>query len=239
MSAKKKLEHFAEFSSLPHTVEPDLKEVLNTDYKLKGKWAKEFFGNDNPIVLELGCGKGEYTLANARIHPNKNFIGIDIKGARMWRGAKTSHEEGLKNVGFLRSRIELIRSFFAAGEVDEIWLTFTDPQVKRVTKRLTGSRFLGYYQTFLANGGKIHIKTDSDFLYAYTKTIVKANEFKVQTDFSDLYNSEMKNDPLLSTRTHYEQMWLQQGFITKYLCFHLDTEKEIIEPDFEFDGPLR
>ena len=239
MSAKKKLEHFAEFSSFPHTVEPDLGEVFRVDYKLKGKWAQEFFGNDNPIVLELGCGKGEYTLANARLHPEKNFIGIDIKGARMWRGAKTSHEEGLKNVAFIRTRIEMICSFFGENEVSEIWLTFSDPQVKRPTKRLTGARFLGYYQNFMKDGGLVHLKTDSDFLYEYTCISIKENGLATKVNVSDLYNSELKNDALLSVRTHYEQMWLKQGFITKYLSFHMNTEKELVEPEFEFDGLLR
>lgn len=239
MSAKKKLEHFAEFSSLPHTVEPDISEVLNVDYKLKGKWAQEFFGNSNPIVLELGCGKGEYTLANARSHPNKNFLGIDIKGARMWRGAKTSHDEGLTNVGFIRTRIEHIKSFFGAGEISEIWLTFSDPQVLRPTKRLTGSRFLGYYQNFLEDKGVIHLKTDSDFLYEYTCASVAHNQLAVEVNYPNLYVSEGKEDPILSVRTHYEQKWLEQGYITKYLQFRLQVDMDLQEPEFEFDGPLR
>lgn len=239
MGQKKKLEHFAEMKSFPNVVEPHIDEVFRKDYTLKGKWAKEFFGNDNPIVLELGCGKGEYTLGLARLNPNINYIGIDVKGARMWRGSKTALEEGIKNAGFLRTRIELITSFFAENEISEIWFTFPDPQTRRALKRLTGSRFLGYYQHFVKDNGFVNLKTDSEFFFAYTQKVVKDNELELVELNEDIYKSDKTDDPVLSIRTHYESKWLKEDFKSKYIKFRLPAKKELIEPEFEFDGELR
>ncbi len=196
--------------------------------------ASELFKNDNPIVLELGCGKGEYTVGLAELFPDKNFIGIDIKGARMHRGATDAKNKGLKNVAFVRTRIEYIKAFFAANEVDEIWLTFPDPRMKRVNKRLSSTRFLQLYINFLKPGGLVHLKTDSNFLYTYTAEMVKENAFKVEVDESDLYSSGY-DDEILSIQTHYESKWLKHGLSIKYLKFHLEAREHWIEPDIEID----
>ena len=162
MAGKRKLEHFAEMKTFPHVFEPELKEVFNTTYKMQGKWKSHFFKNENPLVLELGCGKGEYSIGMAEKFPNKNFIGIDIKGARMWRGAKTAQEENSTNVAFLRTRIEFIEACFGKGEVDEIWITFPDPQIKdrREKKRLTGPLFINRYRQFMKADGLVHLKIE-------------------------------------------------------------------------------
>lgn len=214
--------------------QPTHKEVWETNYHLKGKWNKEVFKNDNPIVLEVGCGKGEYTVGLARKYPNKNFIGIDIKGARMWRGAKTAIEEGLNNVGFIRTKAELLESIFAPGEISEIWITFPDPQMKKVRKRLTGTRFLTLYSNLLSDDGIIHLKSDSNFLYEYTSYVIKENSLAVDVDTNDLYNSG-KADDILSIRTFYEQQFLDRGIPIKYLKFKLEGKSEFIEPDVEIE----
>ena len=164
---KNKLKKFAEMEVLGHVIQPPFDDIFKKDHPLKGKWNPEIFENNNPIVLELGCGKGEYSVGMARAFPNKNFIGVDIKGARMWKGATESHEKGIRNVAFLRTRIELIESFFDKDEVSEIWITFPDPQLKnaRAKKRLPGPVFLNKYRSFLVNNGIIHLKTDNDILY--------------------------------------------------------------------------
>src|SRR5574344_173429 len=162
---KDKLKRFAENLTFPNMFQQQFKQVQQEGFALRGKWAKDFFKNENPIVLELGCGKGEYTIGLAKMYPDKNFIGVDIKGARMWAGARIAHEEKLGNVAFLRTNIEMIDHFFASGEVDEIWLTFPDPQMKKVNKRLTSTNFIQRYQRFVKVGGIIHLKTDSHFMY--------------------------------------------------------------------------
>ena len=215
-----------------HVVQPPFEEVFGSNYKLKGKWNKELFGNNNPLILELGCGKGEYTVGLAKQNKNVNFIGIDIKGARMWRGAKTASEEGIKNVGFLRTRIGLINSFFADEEVSEIWITFPDPQPKKYYKRLTSTRFLEYYQKFIKDNGYINLKTDSAELYLYTKKLVELNKLELITDTDNLYNSGIA-DNILSIKTFYEQQFLAQGKPIHYLKFKLNKSIKLEEPEDE------
>jgi tRNA (guanine-N7-)-methyltransferase len=231
---KNKLAKFADMETFPHVFQVASKVVLSGNvFHLKGKW-REFFGNDNPVVLELGCGKGEYSVGLAEIFPEKNFIGVDIKGARMWTGARISLEKGLKNVAFLRTNIEMIPHFFAAGEVAEIWLTFPDPQMKKVTKRLTATNFMKQYQQILKPGGLIHLKTDSNFMFTYTCEMVKINQLPVEYSFADLYASGY-DDPVLAIKTFYEQQWLERGISIKYIQFHLPQEVTFIEPDIEIE----
>lgn len=228
---KNKLRRFAENETFENLIQPPLHQVFNADYYLKGQWHSVFFKNQNPIVLELGCGKGEYTVGLARMFPQKNFIGIDIKGARMWRGAKTATEEGLSNVAFIRTRIEHIKSFFAANEVDELWVTFPDPQPRpsKATKRLISSRFLNYYVHFLKPGAVVHLKTDSQPLHSYTKALVEQNNLKMLVCTSNLY-SEVTNDPILGIKTFYEQQFLEQGLPITYIRFELSHSGPFHEP---------
>jgi tRNA (guanine-N7-)-methyltransferase len=186
------------------------------------------FKNENPIILELGCGKGEYTVGLASRFPDNNYIGIDIKGARMWRGAKTAKEQKLSNVAFLRMRIEFINSFFSTDEIDEIWIIFPDPHPggRNSNKRLTSPWFLNTYRLFLKNKGLVHLKTDNLELYNYTKTIVINNKLETTFATNDLY-SENFSDDILSIRTHYEKIFLNEGLKINYLSFRLDNEKTI------------
>lgn len=207
--------------------------VLNSNgFPLRGKWHNEFFGNNNPIVLELGCGKGEYTVGLARRYKDKNFIGVDIKGSRMWTGATQARAEGLDNVAFLRTNIELIDRFFIPGEVSEIWITFPDPQMKKARKRLTSTRFVELYRKITADKALIHLKSDSPFLYTYTHHLVKENNLPVEIDTDDLYHSGLADD-ILNIRTFYEQQWLARGLTIKYIKFELPHKGELIEPDIE------
>ncbi|MFO7827521.1 MAG: tRNA (guanosine(46)-N7)-methyltransferase TrmB [Bacteroidales bacterium] len=227
---KKKLTRFAEMETFNHVVQPPFNEVLKKDYALKGHWNKKFFKNENPIILELGCGKGEYTVGLARQNSNINFLGIDIKGARMWCGAKTAQLENLNNVGFLRTRIDFVNSFFGKDEVNEIWITFPDPQPKKYYKRLTSTRFLGYYKKFIQSNGYIHLKTDNVDLYQYTKNLILKNKLDLITDIDDLYNSKI-DDPVLSIKTYYEEQFLNKGNPICYLKFKLDKTKNLEEPE--------
>ena len=231
---KGKLAKFADMAAYPHVFEYPCSVVDEVNFEMKGNWKRDFFKNDNPIVLELGCGRGEYTVGLARRYPNKNFIGVDIKGARMWTGATDALNEELKNVAFLRTNIEIIDRFFAAGEVDEIWLTFSDPQMKKATKRLTSTYFMNRYRRFLLPNGLIHVKTDSNFMFTYTKYMVEENKLPVEILTDDLYHSGMDDD-ILSIRTYYEQQWLNRGITIKYICFHLPQEGELTEPDVEIE----
>ncbi len=201
---------------------------------MRGKWNEQYFKNNNPIVLELGCGKGEYAVGLARRFPDKNYIGVDIKGPRMWTGAKQATELGLGNVAFLRTSIELIDRMFAPDEVAEIWITFPDPQMKKVNKRLTSTRFLDNYRHILRDGGTVHLKTDSPFLYTYTHALVEENHLPVETDTDDLYASGLADD-ILDIKTHYEMQWLQRGLTIKYIRFGLPHGVELIEPDIEIE----
>ena len=232
--AKNKLAKFADMDALSNVFQPRHEEVFEAEYKLKGKWGKEVFKNNNPIVLEVGCGKGEYALGLARKFPNKNFIGMDIKGSRMWTGATQAEREGLKNVVFVRSYAEFLESVFAEGELSEIWVTFADPQMKKARKRLTGTRFLNHYKRILKEDGLIHLKTDSNFLYTYTRVMAEGNKLEVKIDTDNLYESGMADD-ILSIRTFYEQQWLDRGKTIKYFCFSLNGKTEFIEPDVEIE----
>ena len=224
---KNKLAHFKEIGSFSHVFEPSTEEGLSGKHELQGKWSA-FFGNHNPIVLELGCGKGEYTLAMARMYPNKNFIGVDIKGARIWRGAKTIEEEKIKNAAFLRTQIEFIDSFFNKSEVNEIWLTFSDPQLKesREKHRLTHPRFFDVYQKILVPGGLIHLKTDSRFLADYTLGILKKKKIKPNLIARDVYGADWgllneTDQKHLDIKTFYEQKFLDKGKLINYIRFKL------------------
>jgi tRNA (guanine-N7-)-methyltransferase len=228
---KNKLHHFYEISQFSNVIQPDYKESLQKDHEFKGKWNKEYFRNENPVVLELGCGKGEYSVGLARRFPQKNFVGIDIKGARIWRGARTAIEEKLTNVCFLRTHIELINRFFGEGEVNEIWITFPDPQEKarRARKRLTSSRFLDAYRKFLTRDGAISLKTDNVVLFNYTKALVEENNFHVHAETDDLYNSSIEG-LAYDIRTHYEEIFLSEGKRIYYIKFSISTHEEIREP---------
>lgn len=231
---------FADMAGYPHVFEYPYSVVDNVPFEGRGKW-HDFFGNRNPIVLELGCGRGEYTVGLARLYPEKNFIGVDIKGARMWTGATESMREGLKNVAFLRTNIEIIDRFFEPDEVQEIWLTFSDPQMKKVTKRLTSTFFMNRYRKFLVDGGLIHLKTDSNFLFTYTTCMVEKNNLPVEFSTTDLYHSVLAEHPdteearILSIQTYYEQQWIDRGLNIKYLRFRLPRTGELQEPEVEIE----
>jgi tRNA (guanine-N7-)-methyltransferase len=228
---KNKLQRFAEMATYSNVIQPTLEEVLNKDFILKGKWNDRFFKNANPIVLELGCGKGEYTIGLAQRFQDRNFIGIDIKGARIWRGAKTAIEQNITNAGFIRTRIEHILSFFAAGEISEIWITFPDPQEKRIRakKRLTSSRFLPLYQQFLHPNGIIHLKTDNQILYDYTYRLCLHNKIDICKATGNLYETETDMN-LLSIQTFYESQYLAKGTPIKYINFTLHGKTSFEEP---------
>ncbi|MDD6210477.1 MAG: tRNA (guanosine(46)-N7)-methyltransferase TrmB [Bacteroidales bacterium] len=229
---KNKLQKFDEMSRLPHVFQYPFAVLKEEGFPLKGNWNSHFFKNDHPVVLELGCGKGEYTVGLGTLFPEKNFIGVDIKGARMWSGAKDSFEKKMTNVAFLRTSIELIDHFFAPGEVSEIWLTFPDPQMKKVNKRLTSTRFMQLYRKILVKDGLIHLKTDSPFMYAYTCEMTKVNGFPVKVNTNNLYHSGWNNE-ILSIKTFYEQQWLDRGLTIKYIQFVCEERERYIEPDIE------
>ncbi len=231
---KNKLAKFDDMAEYPHVFQYPFSVLQANGFELKGNWRKDFFKNDNPIVLELGCGKGEYTVGLGKLFPEKNFIGVDIKGARMWSGAKESLEAGMTNVAFLRTSIELISHFFEAGEVDEIWITFPDPQMKKVNKRLTSTRFMRMYREILSGEGIIHLKTDSNFMYTYTCEMAKANNYPILFNNNDLYHSDL-NDSILSIRTYYEQQWLDRGLNIKYVKFVCEPRDTLIEPEVEIE----
>jgi tRNA (guanine-N7-)-methyltransferase len=225
VGSKNKLKRFAENETFDNLFQLSYEQLYQEDFHLKGKWSKEFFKNDNPIILELGCGKGEYTIGLARQKPDCNFIGVDIKGARLWRGLKTAHEQNMKNVAFLRTRIELINNYFSENEVSEIWITFPDPQPRnsREKKRLTSPRFLERYRHFLKKDGVIHLKTDSDLLYQYTMDSLEAHSNPVEYHTEDLYAIAEEME-VKQIRTFYEQIWLGQGLKIKYIRFGLKNE---------------
>lgn len=213
---KKKHARFAENLTFPHMFQLSFDDV-QAGFEMKGKW-KEFFGNDNPIILELGCGKGEYIVALSSCYPDKNFIGIDIKGARMWRGAKTTHENGVKNAAFIRTRIDQIEGLFAENEISGIWITFPDPQPTKARKRLTSPMFLNRYLKFLKPGSIIHLKTDNHDFFQFTLNTVAQEGHELLFHTFDLYNSGIEDDVML-TQTHYEKIFLEQGVAIKYLRF--------------------
>lgn len=233
---KNKLKKFAEMETFHNVFQCGAREdVANSPVvSLKGMWREKYFHNDNPIVLELGCGRGEYTVGLARLYPDKNFIGIDIKGARMWAGAKMAEQGGLTNVAFLRTNIEILTSFFAENEVDEIWITFCDPQMKKATKRLTSTYFMQRYQQIMREGGLVHLKTDSLFLYTYTRQMLEDNEYPVIADTQDLYSTPQYPDAQ-ALKTHYEEQWLDRGLTIKYICWRLLPKTNFVEPTIDIE----
>lgn len=228
---KNKLKKFAEMAKMKNVVECPRDVLLNDGFNLKGNWREDFFEASKPIVLELGCGKGEYTVGLARVNPDRLFIGIDIKGARMYTGARQALDDEIDNAAFLRTEIQLIENFFAPSEVDEIWITFPDPQLKKVNKRLTSTRLLKAYRNILKPDGIINLKTDSPFLYEYTLRLARLNEFEILDQSEDLHN-EGRDDATTRIRTAYETQWLSRGKTIKYLSFRL-RDRELQEPDVE------
>ena len=234
--SKGKLAKFADMETYENVFQYPYSVVEHVPFEMQGHWHEEYFHNDNPIVLELGCGKGEYTVGLAKRYPDMNFIGVDIKGARMWTGATQAVKEGLKNVAFLRTNIEIIDRFFAPDEVTEIWLTFSDPQMKNPRKRLTSTYFMNRYRRFLIDGGLIHLKTDSNFLFTYTTYMVEKNRLPLILHTNDLYSENSENSEFseaASIQTYYEQMWIDRGLNIKYMKFHLPHDGELVEPDIE------
>ena len=254
---KGKLAKFADMETYGNVFQYPYSVVSDVPFSMRGRWRDDFFKNQNSIVLELGCGKGEYTVGLARRHPEMNFIGVDIKGARMWTGATMALREGLPNVAFLRTNIEIIDRFFAEDEVQELWLTFSDPQMKNPRKRLTSTYFLERYRHFLTDRGTVHLKTDSNFLFTYTTLLVEKNALPLELQTADLYGSVANTGSVVSTapsrcpvdggtaavpsslaeaaaiQTYYEQMWLDRGLAIKYMKFLLPREGQLTEPDVE------
>ena len=259
-----KLKKFAENETFRCLLQPDASEILDKepgsrelrlrDHAIKGNWGRDMFGNDHPIVLELGCGKGDYTLALSQRHPEINYIGVDIKGARLWKGAKYATENALPNVAFLRTRIEFIDAFFGPGEVSEIWLTFSDPQLRgSENARLSSPLFLERYSRFLRPGGIVHLKTDSRYLYEYTQAVVKANSLKVLAFGTDIYAEGIRFsdaaegghgsgetyplcvEEVTQVQTFYEKMFLEMGLPITYMAFCIDHEGPYAFPGETFD----
>lgn len=223
MGSKNKLKRFRENETFSNVVQPTREEVANGEFPYKGKWQKEFFKNDKPLVLELGCGKGEYSVGLAKMHPERNYLGIDIKGARFWRGAKTALEENLDNVGFLRSQIELIDQLFAEGEVDEIWITFPDPQIKykRTKHRMTNTEFLQKYKKILKPGGVVNLKTDSEFMHGYTLGLLHGEGHEILHANHDVYKNDYSPKEVVGLQTFYEKQYLEQGKPITYIKFKI------------------
>ncbi|MBE6231951.1 MAG: tRNA (guanosine(46)-N7)-methyltransferase TrmB [Bacteroidales bacterium] len=247
---KDKLRKFRENETFRCMIQPETSEVLNRDHALKGNWGRDFFGNDNPIVLELGCGKGEYTVDLAMRNPSCNYIGVDIKGARLWKGAKYAEEHRLGNVAFLRTRIEFIESLFAEGEISEIWITFADPQIGREKKRLTSPLFMRRYRNFLKRGGIVHLKTDSRYLHEYSYAMAMQNDLKILACAKDIYGEDRERlyesellsvcgrdavEALFEVQTFYESQYLAQGILITYLSFLADHEGDYKSPEWEED----
>lgn len=235
---KNKLRKFAEMETFPNVFQCTATDTRDTSqpYFMAGKWNKDFFHNQAPITLELGCGRGEYTVGLGDTEPDRNFIGIDIKGARIWAGAKQAFENNMPNVAFLRTNIEFLPRFFAENEVDEIWITFPDPQMKKASKRLTSTFFLNRYRRILKDGGIVHLKTDSPFLFTYTSELVKLNKLEVICQTDNLYaESSMKNNTATAIQTHYERQWIERGMTIKYLSFRLNRHTTLNEPEIEIE----
>ncbi|HLT53972.1 MAG TPA: tRNA (guanosine(46)-N7)-methyltransferase TrmB [Flavobacteriaceae bacterium] len=223
MGSKNKLKRFKENETFGNVVQPTRDDLVNKEFPLKGNWNKDFFKNENPLVLELGCGKGEYSVGLAKRFPEKNFLGIDIKGARFWRGAKTAVEEKIDNVGFLRTQIELIEHAFAAQEVDEIWITFPDPQIKykRTKHRLTNTEFLQKYKTILKPDGVVNLKTDSEFMHGYTLGLLHGEGHEVLYANNDVYHQQGSPEEVTAIQTFYESQYLEQNKPITYIRFKI------------------
>ena len=242
---KGKLAKFADMETYENVFQYPYSVVEHVPFEMQGHWHEQYFHNDNPIVLELGCGKGEYTVELAKLYPDMNFIGVDIKGARMWTGATQAIKEGLKNVAFLRTNIEIIERFFSQDEVHEVWLTFSDPQMKNPRKRLTSTYFMERYRKFLVDGGIIHLKTDSNFLFTYTSYMVEKNNLPVVVKTDDLYGMAESDSSLFtlhsslkeasSIQTYYESMWIARGLNIKYMKWQLPRTGALEEPDVEIE----
>ena len=213
MGSKNKLKRFKENLTFKNVIQPSREILVDNNFEYKGKWNDLFFKNNNPIIIELGCGKGEYSIELAKLNPEKNFIGIDIKGARFWRGAKTAIDEGLNNIAFVRSQIELIDKIFSMGEVSEIWITFPDPQIKfkREKHRLINLKFINLYKNILVPNGIINLKTDSEFLHGYMLGLIKSTNFlELIYANHNIYNNSGAPDDVLSIQTFYELKFLKQ-----------------------------
>ena len=247
---KDKLRKFKENETFSCLVQPATAEVLGADHPLKGHWGENIFRNTRPIVVELGCGKGEYTIDLALRNPAFNYIGVDIKGARLWKGAKYATEHSLSNVAFLRTRIEFIGSLFAPDEVSEIWITFADPQLKKPKKRLTSPLFLERYRSFLKKGGIVHLKTDSRLLHEYTMAVAGKNGLKIMASATDIYGADKKSlygtplesvcgrdavEALFQVQTFYESQYLSMGIPITYMSFVIDHNGPYEAPDFDED----
>ena len=221
MGSKNKLKRFKENETFTNVIQPSREEIVDQIFPLKGKWREDFFKNEKPIVLELGCGKGEYCLGLAEMFPEKNFLGIDIKGARFWRGAKTALEEGMDNVGFLRTQIELIDHIFAESEVDEIWITFPDPQIKykRTKHRLTNTEFLQKYKHILKEDGVVNLKTDSEFMHGYTLGLLHGEGHEILHANHHVYKNEYSPKEVIGIQTFYEKQYLEQNKPITYIKF--------------------
>jgi tRNA (guanine-N7-)-methyltransferase len=233
--SKNKLEKFAQMAEFKNVIQPQ--DIKTENFDLKGLWAEKFFKNSNPLTLELGCGKGEYTVGLGTVAPERNFIGVDIKGARIYTGAKFALENNMANVGFLRTRIDMIDNFFAPDEVSEIWITFPDPQPKKQNKRLTSAYFLNLYRRIFKNGGLIRLKTDSRLLHFYTLELLKANGITPRVHTDDLYASpEVLESGIPPIKTYYEKQFLAQGKKITYLDFVFEKDKVYAEiPKFVFE----
>ena len=231
---KGKLAKFADMATYENVFQYPYSVVEHVPFPMKGHWHEQYFHNQNPIVLELGCGKGEYAVGLAKLYPDVNFIGVDIKGARMWTGATQAVNEGIRNVAFLRTNIEIIDRFFAEDEVSEIWLTFSDPQMKNPRKRLTSTYFLERYRRFLIDGGIIHLKTDSNFLFTYTRLMVEKNRLPVLFATENLYAEKIEM-VAREIQTYYESMWIARGLDIRYMKFCLPRLGELTEPDVEIE----
>ena len=223
MGSKNKLKRFNENNTFHNVFQPKREELVDAVYPLKGQWNQQFFKNNNPLVLELGCGKGEYTVGLAERYPNKNFIGIDIKGARFWRGAKTAIENKMPNVAFIRAQIELIEELFASNEVDEIWITFPDPQIKykRTKHRMTNATFLKRYKNILNDAGIVHLKTDSEFMHGYTLGLLHGQGHEVQYANHDVYRQEGSPEEVTAIQTIYENQYLANQKAITYIRFKI------------------
>ncbi len=224
---KDKLKRFSQMLTFENVIQPEI-NFYSKDDDLKGNWST-VFNNQNPIVLELGCGAGEYTVALAKHYPKRNFIGVDIKGARIWKGAKSAIEEDLDNVRFLRTKVDFVTKFFGENEVDEIWLTFSDPQPKKPKKRLTSNLFIDRYLKFLKPNGVVHLKTDSDLLYDFTLEEIKSNGFELLKNITNVYKDSYEDSQdlkkVLFIKTFYEKKWIELGKTIKYLGFKIHPKR--------------